>query len=462
MKIIKVIKKYYFYIIYLPIILNFLINLIDKFSLGSINLYDIFSALLLFLYLYFVGLLIKSSFNLPYISTGIITYTFSFYIFENLIYLLSTKITFAQVFLIVNVFWLLYFLVITKNNIKISSLIFSFLSLNFFNNLFLENLSKNQNIIGDVKDIHLQHVQNIYNKNFYFSMNNANLEGYPQFVAYFQALLNKISLCVSEFQNFSSSINVLALLTIFFIFELNIDRQLKFLLSSIFIALIGNSGWLKILFIDSLMTEGSLSYLFCVLIVSARTSYDKNDKTQIISYFLLGMLYLAKQFISILALMNIIFFLFSKKSRKYAIAGFSGVIFKEVSYLTFFNGITKNYHLEEVDLLDTFFDFLYLRDLKISNISEIFKNLFLDKPISILFLYLIAFGVLYFYKNGFKNHEITNYLIIIVSNFILIFLLYVSLWKNMELETPIRYMLNLLFLILITKFKIINMNKNLS
>ena len=113
-------------------------------------------------------------------------------------------------------------------------------------------------------------------------------------------------------------------------------------------------------------------------------------------------------------------------------------------------------------MLDTFCNFLYLRDLKISNIPEIFINLYLDKPISIVFLYLTAFGFFYFYKNGFKNHEITNYLIIILSNFVLIFLLYVSLWKNMELETPIRYMLNLLFLILITKFKIINMHKNMN
>ena len=462
MQVIKFIKNNYFYILYLPIIFNFLINLFDKFSLDVINLYDIFSSLLLFIFLYCVGLLIKSSFNLPYISTGIITYTFSFYIFENLIYLFSTKTTFTQVFLIVNVFWLLYFLITTKNNKKISRLIFSFLSLNIFNYLFFENLSKNQNIIGDVKDIHLQHVQNIYNKNFYFSMNNSSLEGYPQLVGYFQALLNKISLYLSDFQNFSSSINVLALLTIFFIFELDIDRHLKFLLSSIFISLFGNSEWLRFLFIDSLMTEGSLSYLFCVLIVSARTSYDKNDKSQIISYLLLGILYLAKQFISILALMCIIFFFLSKKSRKYAIVGFTGVFIKEVSYLTFFSDLTKNYHLEEVDLLDTFFDFLYLRDLKISNIPEIFINLYLDKPISIVFLYLTAFGFFYFYKNGFKNHEITNYLIIILSNFVLIFLLYVSLWKNMELETPIRYMLNLLFLILITKFKIINMHKNMN
>ena len=293
-------------------------------------------------------------------------------------------------------------------------------------------------------------------------MNNSSLEGYPQLVGYFQALLNKISLYLSDFQNFSSSINVLALLTIFFIFELDIDRHLKFLLSSIFISLFGNSEWLRFLFIDSLMTEGSLSYLFCVLVVSARTSYDKNDKSQIISYLLLGILYLAKQFISILALMCIIFFFLSKKSRKYAIVGFTGVFIKEVSYLTFFSDLTKNYHLEEVDLLDTFFDFLYLRDLKISNIPEIFINLYLDKPISIVFLYLTAFGFFYFYKNGFKNHEITNYLIIILSNFVLIFLLYVSLWKNMELETPIRYMLNLLFLILITKFKIINMHKNMN
>ena len=129
------------------------------------------------------------------------------------------------------------------------------------------------------------------------------------------------------------------------------------------------------------MTEGSLSYLFCVLIVSARTSFDRNDKTQFISYFLLGILYMAKQFISTLALMSIFMLFFSRKSRKYALAGFSGVLIKEVSYLTFFSSLTKNHHLKEVDLLDTIFDILYLRDLKIRRFRKvkmrlIFENLF--------------------------------------------------------------------------------------
>ena len=136
MQVIKFIKNNYFYILYLPIIFNFLINLFDKFSLDVINLYDIFSSLLLFIFLYCVGLLIKSSFNLPYISTGIITYTFSFYIFENLIYLFSTNNLYSGIFNS-KCFLVVVFLITTKNNKKISRLIFSFLSLNIFNYLFL-------------------------------------------------------------------------------------------------------------------------------------------------------------------------------------------------------------------------------------------------------------------------------------------------------------------------------------
>ena len=37
----------------------------------------------------------------------------------------------------------------------------------------------------------------------------------------------------------------------------------------------------------------------------------------------------------------------------------------------------------------------------------------------------------------------------IISNFLLIFLLYISVWRNMELESPIRFILNLFLIFLL-------------
>ena len=51
----------------------------------------------------------------------------------------------------------------------------------------------------------------------------------------------------------------------------------------------------------------------------------------------------------------------------------------------------------------------------------------------------------------------TNLLLFVIAfNFILIFLLYITLWRNMELESPIRYMLNLLPVIIYFQFKLID------
>ena len=44
-------------------------------------------------------------------------------------------------------------------------------------------------------------------------------------------------------------------------------------------------------------------------------------------------------------------------------------------------------------------------------------------------------------------------------NIVLVFLLYISVWRNMELESPIRYFLNYFHLILITTFQNIEMLK---
>ena len=60
-------------------------------------------------------------------------------------------------------------------------------------------LTVNENIIGDVKDIHYPHVKNIYEFSYFYSMNNPTLEGYPQLSAYVQSLLNMMSLSAESF-----------------------------------------------------------------------------------------------------------------------------------------------------------------------------------------------------------------------------------------------------------------------
>lgn len=458
--------SFIFFLLFLPIIFNFVLNYFSKPVLetfNKFNYFDFFSSILLFYFLLNIGISIKTNLNLPYISTGIVIYFLSYFVIDSLILFFYENLTFNNLFFLINILWFFLIALSRKNRVSLLKISITYFALNVFNNIFYINLTKNKNVIGDVKDIHYDHVSNIYQNSYFYSVNNPTLEGYPQITAYFQAVLNRISISLDEFQHLSSSINVLYFLVILLIFEIDIRKSSKYYLATILTALIYNSEWLKLIFVDSLMTEGMLNYLFCSLILSGIKYLNSPNYNAPIIFFSLGLLYLCKQFISLLALISIIMFFLLIKDKFYALFGLSGIILKQLSHLFYFENLTINYHLKEIDLVDTFFDLILLRDLKLENISLIIKNLYLDKPTSLVFFLFFLITGVYYFKNGFLSKEINTLVTIILINFLFVFILYVSIWRNMELESPIRYMHNLMFLILITEFKIIEtfeINKN--
>ena len=187
-------------------------------------------------------------------------------------------------------------------------------------------MTVNENIIGDVKDIHYPHVKNIYEFSYFYSMNNPTLEGYPQLSAYVQSLLNMMSLSAESFNLLSSSINVLFLLFLLLFSELEISKSSKICLIALFsclIFLIANGS--SFFFVDSLMTEGVLSYLFVVLLISCLSQVNNISKTSYIIFLITGLLYLGKQFFSTLALALVLIFILKKKlenTQRQALLGF--------------------------------------------------------------------------------------------------------------------------------------------
>ena len=352
--------KHFLLCFYSLIVLNYLINIFNNSIIETLldtNFFDLFSTILLFIFLYLVSKEISSNLRFPYVSTGFVTYMFSFFLVDILTLFVFTGLKFSLLFIFVNAGWILL-LIYRKANIKnVISIISAFTVSNVYNNFFINSLSKNTNILGDVKDIHFEHVKNIYTTNYFQSVSYSNLEGYPQMVAYFHATLNQLSISTIEFNYLPSSTNVLWLLTVLFIYESDFSRLSKYVFIFSFSALIFNSEWLKFLFIDSLMTEGVLSYLFCVTLFSIIKSLKINEGNLYIPFILMGLLYFSKQFISLLSLFVILYFLLSKKNRKFAVIGFVGFLLKELSYLTYFKNVTKNFHYEELDLQDAFFDF---------------------------------------------------------------------------------------------------------
>jgi len=449
-------QKKLLFLIYLPIFVNFVYNKLISDSIKSINLFNIFSTLLIFFVLYSFGSLIKKSLNLPFISTGIVFYFFTFFTLEYILLFFNKDIKFSNIFLYTNIAWLFYFLFVKsefKNTFKITILL---IGSQVFNFLYFEKITKEINIIGYVKDVLYKHVQNIFEYNYFFSMNNASMEGYPQLTAYFQAIIHKIAIYSDAFQYFKPASNVIFLLVLLLFFELNLKLDSKILIFLLYTILIFNSEWFKFLFIDSLMTEGVVGYVFATLLLSILKNNFNVYKGNAYSFFLFGLLFIAKQFISTISILIILSMVFIKLKRKFIIFGIFGIILKEVSFLTYFKELTKNYHLKEVDILDTVFDILLLRNLKLDNIQVIIKNLFLDKPFSFITLIFFIFLFIYIFYFKLEDIELNFIAFAILLNYLFVILLYISIWKNMELESPIRFFLNMYPLTLYFQIKVID------
>jgi len=126
--------------------------------------------------------------------------------------------------------------------------------------------------------------------------------------------------------------------------------------------------------------------------------------------------------------------------------------------MTSLKNLEQDHHIRQIDIQDTFFDLLLFRDLRIENILYIFKNLYKDKPLTLVLFLAFAIFLFNFKKNNF---ELNYYFFIITTNIGLILLLYISVWRTMELESPIRFILNLYLLIFIFISRILDSNKKL-
>ena len=436
-------------------VLNFFINDFKIYT-EYLNIYDLLAGFLLFVFLYFVGRIIKNIFHLSSVSIGIVLYLFSFFFLDIVSLFFYTQISFNEIFIVVNIIWLVIVTRQKKNYEYLAYSIFSYFLLNYFVDSFIEKLTKNNKLIGDVEAVFFEQSKNIFEYSYFFSVNNYVMEGYPQFISYFQSLFLKISsnIIVYDFLAFTS--HIVFYLTILLFFELKISHLNKYLLIVTFSLAIFNSDWLQFLFTTSLMSEGLVSLFTAVTIYNVFENLENKNKFGYINYFLLGLLYFSKQFNSLIVMIVLVFLFILNQNKKLILFGFIGLILKELLYIFVFKGVSKDHHIKQIDLGDTVIDLITFTDLKIYNISLILKNLWIDKPITILFIifYFLFIGNYLFSTNIERNSYL--YFLIVNINFIFIFALYISVWRNMELESPIRYMLNFFHLMLISSFSNLN------
>jgi hypothetical protein len=435
------------FIIFLNSILNlFSRNQADVFS--TINIFDIGAGILLFTCLYFAGKSIKNILKFETISIGITFYLFSFFIFDCFILFFYQKLSFLEIIFLVNLFWFLFFSIKLKNLKAFLPLLGSFVSLRLYFIEYISKLTFNNNIRGDVEAVFFEQAKNIYESSYFISINNYVFEGYPQFLSYIQSIFLGLAGSIDIYIFYSFTSHIVFYLSLLFFIELNISNTHKLISLGLFSLLLLNNQFIQFLFTSSLMSEGLVSLFTAILIIAVLNNIKNTRHLDYKIFFLLGVMYFSKQFNSSLVVIMTILVFFITGRNKVVILGFSGVVIKELLFLFVFTDVSKDHHIRQMDVTDTILDLLLFRDLQIQNIFSIIQNLWMDKPLSILFF---IFYFSYVYSKIFtKKFELRNDLIFILINLniIFVFLIYISVWQNMELESPIRYFLNNLHLLI--------------
>ena len=83
----------------------------------------------------------------------------------------------------------------------------------------------------------------------------------------------------------------------------------------------------------------------------------------------------------------------------------------------------------------------FLSDRRVIEVNpiiwQIILNLFIDIPLTILLLTHLLLTLIYYFRFHTRESSINYLTALIILNYILITALYLTLWKNMELETPL-------------------------
>ena len=436
---IRHLKANYLYFLLLPLVFNFLSNLFNgKISMENFQIYDVISSILIFLFLYSVGFCFKLVFKKMTITFGIITYLFSFFILETLILFFYSEINLHTTFIIMNLIWLLFYLKTKSVNKIIVLPVLLYFLMTYLNNSFIDFMTVNTNIEGDVKDVFFPNTLNIYEISYSWSILNPTMTGYPQFMSYIDAVIYKIAFGLENYSYIKSTSLVFFWLNLLLFKEAANSKKLKFFIGAVFSLLIINSGWLQFLFVASLMSERMAGYFLAGILFTLFKIKDLPSHEASIIFFILSFIYITKQFFSIMIPVLFIIFLFTKSYRRESLFLLSSPLLNEFSYRTYFAQVPRDHHIRQIDILDTIQDIFLLRDLKLGNINTILKNLLIDTPI-IYFLVLVISIYFVNLNKGKSSFETNLYFFLSVLNLQLILLLYISAWRNMELDSPTRY-----------------------
>ena len=138
--------------------------------------------------------------------------------------------------------------------------------------------------------------------------------------------------------------------------------------------------------VNSLMIEGIVSFLIGVFLLNLEKYISIYNFKSSVFYLYFGSLILTKNFSSLLILFTVLIgLLFYKKNKAFILSTVvygSYIIYQKI-YLSNLQSVA---YTNEIDFGDLILDILLLRNLDLNNVINILRQIYIDKPLSYVFL----------------------------------------------------------------------------
>ena len=448
-KIIDLIQKNLSLLLLSPLILNFIMRLIlgevvllNYYQQNKIVVLMLISNSIFFVYLSYQ---INSSLQLNSLSLSLVYFLSSFFVVDFLLLIVFKNVLFKYIVIVIYFVWAALISFLKKNKIVFLKVTLLFAVNNYMNQRFYETLSNVGNYQELNTDVPLQWFKLadlISSNNYYFALSNNVIEGQTLFISYIQALIFNLNFYLYDFEFIRINANIVIVFFIMLVCDLKISNRNKIIGCLALFSIILNSDWLTYLFIDSLMLEGIVSFIFATFLLNLKQHTKRKLRpTSLIFFILFSSLLFTKQFVSLLTIF-LFFYIFIKYKNvnTIVIPIFYSIDFFYKKYVILESGqfeLIKGTSISE--LVTNLFLF---RNLEISNISKIINQLLIDRPVSYLLLLFIILNLSRLTKNT-KNEELNLIFTLVVINFVLIFALYVAWWQDFGIQSSFRYILNL-------------------
>jgi hypothetical protein len=448
-KIIDLIQKNLSLLLLSPIILNFFMKLI----LGEVvllNYYQQNKIVVLMLitnsiFFTYLSYQINSSLKLNSLSLSLVYFLSSFFIVDFLLLIVFKNVLFKYIVIIVYLLWAVLLSFLKKNKIVFLKVTLLFAVNNYINQKFyktLTNVGNYQELNTDVPLQWFKLADLISSNNYYFALSNNVIEGQTLFISYIQALIFNLNFYLYDFEFIRINANIVLVFITMLVCDLKISNRNKIIACLALFSIILNSDWLTYLFIDSLMLEGIVSFIFATFLLNLKQHTNQKFRPMSLIFFIFfSSLLFTKQFVSLLTIFLFVYiFLKYKNVNSMVIPIFYSIDFFYKKYVILESGqfeLIKGTSISE--LVTNLFLF---RNLEISNISKIINQLLIDRPVSYLLLLFIILNVFRLTKNS-KDEELNLIFTLVIINFVLIFVLYVAWWQDFGIQSSFRYILNL-------------------